>query len=242
MNEEFISLKQIDSANIIFNSQDFQYTNNRKKYADKIEAIWNYANNFSGKSYTNSNIFNVSQVKWVLPRQIDISGFFVEYKDYLAQKRDKTIKLDITPLGVSGIVKTYDQEDSEEKILFGKRTSNLTQYPNHFEMVPSGGIDDNHIENNCVLYKESLISEFEEELEINRNVINEIQVVAFVLDKKDAVYDILMNINTNSKIEPNKERKNNEYSDFIYVPVAGIKEFINQNIIVPTSLSILNIL
>ena len=240
---ELISFNHIESVDVFLNNySELKYKLCRIKYLNKIESIWEDAKNTTTKNFINLKIFNLDKIEWISKNQIKIYGFFIDYKDFYAQKKNQKIKLNINPLGVSGIIKTYDYEKCVNKILFGKRSSKLTQYPSYYEMVPSGFIENKYLNKKKVYYKENLINEFEEELDLSISMIKDIKVVGLVYDKKDLVYDIMMIINTFSTLDINLDKINNEYSEFIYVPTNEIHIFFNSNKIVPTSLSILNLL
>ena len=60
------------------------------------------------------------------------------YRHYLAARRDPAVAraLGGPPLAVSGLVRRGDE------VLLGRRAAHVTQYPDHWELVPAGGLGD----------------------------------------------------------------------------------------------------
>jgi len=96
----------------------------------RIERIWHE------EEQKKTILFNGQLLSFVSFDNQMLIGEFVEYKHYIAQARDHTLeaKLNIISICISGITL------SGEKVLVGQRASNLANYPNCYELVPSGGI------------------------------------------------------------------------------------------------------
>ena len=212
------------------------YTTARDQARQVIDETWETAMFIGNSGYTNAKIFNILELKFSFEKGFEMEGFFVQYKDFFCQRIKGDIGLGIKPLGVSGIV-NFSSSDGKNLVLFGKRAKNLTQYPEHFEMVPSGGVDDKYIDRNGKIeFKENLIVEFEEELDINRSHIKSINVVGVLIDFNDQVYDILLKITTD--LIPFDFMPTREYSEFLYITDDHLSEFIGKNEVVPTSIAV----
>lgn len=212
-----------------------QYEEKREGVIDKIEQIWAGENEKRIVPFTNSNLFNVQGLSWSFDEGFILNGFFVQYKDFLAQRVKKGVDLEIRPLGVSGVITYYDDEIGLDLYLFGKRNDAMTQYPSYFELVPSGGVDDKFVEADSVLFVKNLICEMKEELGWPETNIKKNETIGIVIDKKESMYDIILKMVVYDHINI-KESK--EYTEFIYVKSSEIDTFISSNKIVPTSISI----
>lgn len=212
-----------------------QYQEKREGVLDAIEQIWNTENEKRKVPYTNANLFNVQDLSWSFEEGFVLNGFFVQYKDFLVQRVKQGVDLQIRPLGVSGVITYYDDQSGLDMYLFGKRNDEMTQYPSYFELVPSGGVDDKFVEADSVLFARNLICEMKEELGWPETNIKKNETIGIVIDKKELMYDILLKMVVH---DHNKIKASEEYTEFIYVKSNEIDTFINNNKIVPTSISI----
>lgn len=236
MNSPFCDLILTENVTVNIVPVTKMYLTARANSLQIINDTWKTANATADVEYTNSNIFNIADLKWSFEGGFVLEGFFVQYKDFFCQRKYGDIGLGIKPLGVSGIVNTYSSS-SQNLILFGKRAKHLTQYPEYFEMVPSGGVDDKclDLDGNLSL-NESIILEFEEELNVKRSFIKNIIIAGVLIDLKDQVYDILIKLITD--FDQIDFKPTNEYTEFKYIPSDSLSDFIEKNKVVPTSIAV----
>jgi len=156
-----------------------------------------------------------------------IECFLTEYKYFLAQFKNKYINLGITPLAVSGII-----IDRANQTLVGRRGKKVTEYPNFYEFVPSGGISNASIRDSDVLFIGQVRQELNEEADIHSKSIRKIMPLGLVLDKKHNVYDICVVIYLKDLVKLNI---NKEYKSQKIVKLNGVSNLIKKSMVVPTS-------
>jgi len=160
--------------------------------------------------------------------------YVTQYKYFFAQLKDPNLNLNISPIGVSGII-----IDEENNTLLGVR-KNVSEYENYQEFVPAGGIDASKIKNEIVLFEEQLIAEFEEETKISRTFIKSITPFCFIFDKEHCVYDIGAKILVNEPLKKIlKSNQNDEYKDINVLNIDNKSVKIDKSNCVPTSLVLL---
>ncbi len=208
------------------------------KNKDLIKNTWEDA--LKNKKMFNGKLLNFCEIN-KNENQINISGNFIEYKNFFAQLH-KDINLNIKPVGVSGI--TLIKETDTEYLIFAKRANDVTQYPNFFELVPSGSIDEECIDaNGNINYKSKLLSEFIEETGLSKELVKDISSFTLILDKNHGVYDIGCKIILNTKIEIVEEKFKNskEYNNPAFVAINELDDFVKKHSdsIVPTSIALI---
>lgn len=174
-------------------------------------------------------------------KKINLSGNFVEYKQFMAGRKRPDLKLKIKPIGVSGIILT--KENGIDYVVWAQRTSNVTDYRNFFELVPSGGIDPKCLLNNGDIdYKSKLVSEFSEETGLPKKYVRYISEFALVLDTSKNIYDICCVIFINkNRATIAKYFTSEEYDKPHFVPLKNLDTFVKTRIgsIVPTSIALI---
>lgn len=207
---------------------------------DAIEEIWQKTSKEKGGKLFNGTLPNFIRVDKKGAR-IEIISHFIEYKQFLAQRKQPDLKLGISPIGVSGIIVL--EENGNEYVVFAKRTNNVTEYPGFFELVPSGSIDKECADVNGVVdYRSKLLSEFVEETSLSKNEVKGISGFAFVLDISHNVYDICCRILLEAKKEEvAAEFSSKEYNAPVFVAMNELDSFIKANAttIVPTSMALI---
>jgi hypothetical protein len=116
-----------------------------------------------------------------------------EYRHFVAQRRRPGLsdQLSVNPVAVSGLVVT-----SDEGWLFGRRGAGVTQYPLHFEAVPSGTLDQRAYAGHApvdglVLDPVGcLLAELAEEAGIDADAVAEIRPLGLFLDVDERTYDL----------------------------------------------------
>ncbi|MCE5318710.1 MAG: NUDIX domain-containing protein [Parachlamydia sp.] len=148
-------------------------------------------------------------------------GEFVDYKFYLAQLRDPQLQpsLQITPVTISGL--TF----SGNKVLFGRRSQEVTQYRGLYEAVPSGGIDPHALQGGQIDLKEQFQRELWEETGISVTEVKGIQPFLLVYDPSTHMYEICAVIEVNYPVVSEERKPTAEYQEFIWVSKSEMKSF-----------------
>jgi len=208
----------------------------------KIEKIWidecakKTKKLFNDKvlTYINSHIQDETLI---------IESGFLDYKIILGTKIDSNTNVEIKPIGVSGII--IIKNNSENFILFSKRSSETSEYPNYLELVPSGHIDLSVLKSDGKIdHVLKLKQEFSEETGLNVSSIDKIIPLCFVEDTKNHVYDVCSIIEISIMKDTILKSFNNvqEYYDPILISFSSLENFLKENNdnIIPTSLAILH--
>ena len=126
------------------------------------------------------------------------------YRYWRTQYDSKRIitKEPLIALAVNGIVRQGD------KVLLGKRTKDVAQNTNLWDLVPSGGFS---VENGGN-WQAQLNEEIAEELSIELPDVKSLNLKGLLLDVKDWVADLMIEIEVEIPLE-NIEPRNNEISE-----------------------------
>jgi len=198
---------------------------------DAIEKLWN--DELKKRKLFNGNIVSYRSHK--KNRGIlNIECFITQYKYFFAQLRNPQLNLNITPIGVSGII-----IDEENNTLLAVR-QNVTEYNGYYELIPAGSIDSSKREGGNILFQNQLYIEFEEETRITKDNIKEIKPFCLIFDKNHGVYDICSKIHINGLIKNKLHTEQNE--EYRNIEVLNLEEIKNSipNKFVPTSVVIYN--
>jgi hypothetical protein len=203
-----------------------------------IEEIWQEASQKEG--LFNEYMFNCLNIE-AHNGHIKVLGNFVEYKNFLAQRKRLDLDFGIRPVGVSGI--TIVKDDNIDYAIFAKRAPSVNEYQESIELIPSGSID-----KECILtdgtidYKTKLLSEFSEETGVPITYVEKINGFAIVFDANHKVYDICCTIYTICARAFITEKFNNskEYESPTFVPLNTLDDFLKTNAktIIPTSMAL----
>lgn len=208
---------------------------------DAIEEIWQKILIEKGENPFNGTLPNFVRVNQERGERVEILGHFIEYKQFLAQRKRPDLKLGIKPIGVSGIIVLEDRGD--EYVVFAKRADNITEYPGFFELVPSGSIDKEYADASGVVdYQSKLLSEFIEETGLSKEYVKKISGFALVLDIGHNVYDICCEILLEAKKELIIQKfSSKEYNTPVFVALNDLNSFIKANVnsVVPTLMALI---
>ena len=196
------------------------YSNVISKNANQIEQIWNDINsNRSEKPLFNGSIVSVTDIE-NNQDQIIIHGHAIEYKHYLAQRHG--VDLGIVPLAISGV--TWYERENEKQIIVGKRSAHVTQYPECYELVPSGSVD---VPSNFI---DQAKSELIEEIGIKETDIHHAHGFCVI----DDTIGKIVNIGVDLKIDnPQSTIANkDEYMHLNHIVSSKMEKFLNQENIV----------
>lgn len=206
------------------------------KSQDKIDDFW------IKKLDDNPKLFDGKALCLVNFYQQDSSGIaevsFVNYRNIIASREIPELDLKFDQVGVSGIM--IFKENNTEEILFSKRSSDITEYPKYFELVPSGNLDESVLQSNQMIdFKKKIIQEYCEETKLSSKTIKNIETLGFVKDNINKVYDICCLIEIQSTREEifSAFENSDEYDEPVLISKNDLKSFVNsnQNHLVPTS-------
>jgi len=205
---------------------------------ERISDLWEEEKESNGSLF-NGQIFSLYQREGA-----KLSGWFVEYRWWIAQRRDPTLfeKLQISPLAVSGLLRLG------EGIVFGSRSLDMIQDPGFWELPPSGGIGyECRRPNNTIAPEHQIAIELEEELHISSDFIQSLVPFALVEDKTNNVYDIGFEIFLDITPEVLKfqfeQSNNSEYTDLRLISIKELAPFIKEekNKISPVTVELLKL-
>lgn len=192
-----------------------------KELSDRIEHLWNEECQKRGAPLKNNQILSLVRLE-----SDALIGRFVPYKHYLAQLLDHKLKkkLFIRPVAISGVTSCGDQ------FLIGKRSKNVTQYPECYEFVPSGSIDLGADEHPLqVDLRRQFVREFEEETGMHSSYIDEIRLFAVVIDSENGMVEICSKIILDPVALNHNKFPVEEYQDFYWLNRGSLEEHIFQH-------------
>jgi hypothetical protein len=171
---------------------------------------------------------------------ITVRGSFVDYKYFWAQRNVQGLNLQITPLGVSGVL--IIEISGKKFMVFAKRTTLNLQYQGYYELIPSGGIEDRGIRGK-INYYDYLKDELYEEAGIESDRVKSISTLGLLYDTRDKVYDIGCVIQTDCSEQEvlSLMKRSSEYESVEFVNAKRVKNFIadNKDRIVPSSMGLI---
>jgi len=231
-NYEIISTK---SCKLKINEASY----NMPKIAKKmINQTWNSLQKERKIKLKNNKVLSLKSISHE-KNYILIKSEFIDYKNIISDRNEPKIKLNLSQIGISGMI--LFKNNKVNYTIFSKRDKNTTEYPNYFELIPSGNINlDNKNKNNDI--NKHLIKEFIEETRLDSKYIKKIFCLGLIKDKQNRVYDICscIELSINKKIIM-KDFLSSEYSKPIFISLPKLSKFIEKNHskIVPTSIGIL---
>lgn len=164
-------------------------------------------------------------------------GQFVPYKYFFAQACDPSLKPDlkIVPVSISGMTLIG------EEIIIAKRASWVSQYPNCYELAPSGGIRPPGRDLEAVDLKVQLLDELQEEIGMNRTHVKSVKFFSLVHDEKEDAIELCAEI----RLKPSCLilSSTSEYSQVIAIPCQELEGFVrdHKDEFVPLSLLLLRL-
>ena len=236
-NYEIVAIGNIQMRAI----QDSQIDKILDQNRDAIEEIWRKAQEEKRGQLFNGTLPNFIRVVNRERERIEIISHFIEYKQFLAQRKEPALKLGIKPIGVSGIIILEDK--GNKWVVFAKRADNITEYPGFLELVPSGSIDKECADAKGVVdYRSKLLSEFGEETGLSKEYVKRISGFAFVLDINHNVYEICCEILLETEKELVAQKfSSKEYNAPVFIATNNLDNFVKSNVdsIVPTSMALI---
>lgn len=199
-----------------------------------VEALWNRAQ----KKYE-GRLFNGKMLAYSHLDEDRLYGYFVDYKYYIAQLGDSALKerLRIRPVAISCLC-TW-----EEKVLIGKRSLTVTDYPGYFETVPSGGIDPKPVKQGVVNYIEQALTELEEEAGIGSRDVADCHPLLIYQDLRSDSFEVCLHIVLKKESPGIEEGENNEYSRLEWMSLERLNELVTRGkkSFVPLSLHLISL-
>lgn len=150
--------------------------------ATRVAALWAAERRERGKSVFNGEIFSVEGLS-----STEISGKFVEFARFSAQRRDPALfdELAIRPLAVTGLLRSPDG------IVFGRRLLGSMQDPGDWELVPSGFIDPGARRADGTLAPQiQVLRELQEEIGLKPDMICQATPFCLIDDPETRIVDI----------------------------------------------------
>jgi hypothetical protein len=165
-----------------------------------------------------------------------LTGQFVPYKYFLAQLFDPSLKRDlkIIPVSLSGITLVGDN------LIVAKRAWWVAEYPDCYELAPSGGIRPPNAEQGFVDMKGQLLSELEDEVGIETSFVKTVRFFSLVRDNKSDGVELLAKI----VVKPCAIlSSSSEYTQILTVPLCEVESFAEAHAkeFVPLSLEMLRL-
>lgn len=203
-----------------------------KSDLDRIDRIWFQML----ESNPASNIFDGKVLCVVQASGNELVCRAVPYRFFYAQRIDPALRqrLNLRAAAVSGITFIGNA------VVMGRRSRALTQYPNCFELVPSGSIDGDFVQpDGTINYRQQLAHELAEELKPEHKGSMSIQSLALLYDDAEATIDLCCRIDLPDDTVIPKSTK--EYTELLKLSHEDLKDFVrnHQGEIVPVTTELL---
>lgn len=152
-------------------------------------------------------------------------GRFVPYKFYIASLRAPELRerLAIYPVCITG--RTF----LNGSVLIGKRSMHVTQYPGCYELVPSGGIDDEAVQQGKINVFLQFQIELKEEACIVPEQIKHISLQSLEFDAGSSTYEVCADIHVNAPQMETPMYKSHEHEELQWIPINELSVFLNQH-------------
>lgn len=153
------------------------------------------------------------------------AGFFTEYRFWLAQRRDTSLRdeLGLLPLAVTGITKCADG------LLFGQRNDDAA----FWEPMPAGGVDDSALlPDGKIDVIAQLLTELSEEAGLEQDMVASVTPLGLAMDNEMPLADIVIELAINADKALMQERFEKsgsiEHSSIDIVPEGDIGRFLKE--------------
>ncbi len=186
----------------------------------KVDQIWAEA-----QSQNEGILFNGKLLVFKSFENGKLIGRFIDYKYYRAAQSNLSLLksvLNVKPIAISCICR-YQNE-----ILIGRRTMTVTGFPGCYELVPSGGISLDAIENGKINIKKQALLELEEEADIFPGSVESCIPLALIYDVNTSTYEIFMEIKLKEIKDGNGRGRRGstlEYSVLEWMPIEHLFGF-----------------
>ena len=215
-----------------------------EKFSEQLlSQISNYWNDYIKSK--NKFVFNDKVLRFIRinpNNENEIEVTYTDYKNIIIDRKFLNSSLGIYQVGVSGL--TLINEQNNLFILFAKRSKNVTEYPNFYELVPSSNLDKSVLDKDGTInFSSKILDEFEEETGLSSSLINNVSSFCFVKDNINHVYDVccILELNINRNLLNDSFKNVSEFYFPCFVQVKNLQNFLikHESNIVPTSKAIL---
>ncbi len=197
----------------------------RPETATRVAALWAAERRERGTSVFNGEIFSVDRTS-----STEISGKFVEFARFSAQRRDPALfdELAIRPLAVTGLLRSPDG------IVFGRRQRGSTQDPGLWELVPSGFVDPGARRADGALAPQiQVLRELREEVGLRPDLICQATPFCLIDDPETRIVDIgvaLQTTATGPEIHAAYAGiSDDQYTELAVVPRPSLVDFLTRD-------------
>lgn len=195
----------------------------RAELEAQVEALWAKEAERRGRPLFNGRLFSVDDLT-----SDHISGQFVEYRFFLAQRLEPALfgPLRIRPLAVSGVV------ESPDGLILGRRNSDLQTDPDKWELAPSGGLDpETCLVQGVVDYRRQFYRELVEEVGIDESRVTGVSPFTIIEDTTTHVLDLGIAACTDlraTQIGEAFSQAGDEYSEIRLVSLSAVAQFVRE--------------
>lgn len=210
-------------------SPSFEHLSESQK--SLIDTIWEQEQKRKSGRLFNGMILSAQEYS-----EKKLTGHFVPYKYFLAQTCDPSLKpaLKILPVSLSALT------IAGGSVVLAKRSSWVTQYPDHYELAPSGGVTEPAFEKETIDIKGQIIDELNEEVGIDRTLVKKIKFFALIRDFQSEAVELIADIEASPY---SLQSSTGEYAQIMTIPLSELAAFVevHRNEFVPLSLAILKL-
>jgi HAD superfamily hydrolase (TIGR01509 family) len=246
--KEFLKIESIpceiisDSKKIILEITPFDKKIS-KIQKEKMEEEWKKIQKKRKKKMENNKVLILKSIH-KNKKEILVKTSFVDYKYIITSRNNSSINLKLEQIGVSGLI--LINERGVTYTLFAKRSNYNTEYPNYFELVPSGNIDILSKQNKKNIdFKAKLLDELEEETGIVKEHVKRITELCIIEDKNNSVYDIccIIKLQLSMRKILKRFKRTEEYVKPQFVRIDDVSKFLleNKSRITPTTLGLVKL-
>jgi HAD superfamily hydrolase (TIGR01509 family) len=211
-----------------------------KKTQTRIDFVWREIQKNRRIKLSNKKVLSMQSIS--KKKKISyITGEFINYKNIISDRIDSKINLNLYQIGVSGMI--LFKNNGINYTIFSKRGKHNTEYPNYYELIPSGNLNQRRQKGKKINFNLDLIKEFTEETGLDPKNIKKISFLCLIKDKQNHVYDICniieLSVNKNYILQHFTSK---EYSKPVFVLMSSLPKFIKNNHtkIIPTTNGILD--
>lgn len=192
----------------------------------RIEEIWTAEQTRRQGALTNGLIYCIEDFD-----ADRIHGHFEEYRRIIGQIRDADVcrTLDLWSLGVSGILQCRDG------LVFGVRSAGNTYDQGLWELVPSGGVDDECLDQRGNADpKAQLLAELAEEIGLSAADVRVGEPFLLIKNAADHYFDFGLELITDldgpAVLAAHADLDNDEYTELRIVPMDEVADFVRAHL------------
>jgi hypothetical protein len=138
------------------------------------------------------------------------------------------------PLAVSAVA-----VDADGRVLLGRRSGSVTEYPGWYELVPAGGLPAEKLEGTA--YLGQVEAELVEETGIGPEKVKEAVPFCLVYDRIHRVFDVGVKLTLSCRVDAST-LASEEHADFVSLEPGALAGFVGRQPVVPTTVAVLRAL